>query len=249
MKAGVGRYKGSSTPRSSGAASLSSSRSLRSHSDASLRAPSSAGTGIRLPTSVVGGSPVPPCCISRRPVGPGLPAALPPPGFLSNLHPESTLLFTPFTALPEEVAACLYPARAPPALRGGTALRPVQVLPCEAVACHQLIEPRSVPLGAASHRLVEPLLARHLIFLAGDSVTSPLPGLLPFLLRDLSLEVCEWPWERHWSGSPLQPFHAARFRLLCRKLRPLTGLLISGNAPVERSKGASTSIRIHRRQC
>jgi hypothetical protein len=154
MKAGVGRNSGSSTsaPSSSASTLLSSSLSLRSrsfHPDASVCASSAAGGGASLPTSVVARKSTPPYCIFHRPIGPEPSSAFPPPRFLSDLRPQGLLLVSPPGAYLEEVAR-LCSARAPPALSGGAACRPVQVLPGEAVTYFQLVEPRGVPLGATA---------------------------------------------------------------------------------------------------
>jgi hypothetical protein len=49
------------------------------------------------------------------------------------------------------------------------------------------------------------------------------PGLSPFLLRDLSLEVGKRTWEL---------LHPARVRFFCRELRALVSLLVPGDALV-----------------
>jgi len=55
------------------------------------------------------------------------------PAFPLHLYPQDLLPGLLFGGNLEEVIPCLRPARAPPALSGGPALRPVQVLPSEAV--------------------------------------------------------------------------------------------------------------------
>ena len=59
---------------------------------------------------------------------------------LPNLCPQDPLPGLPLEAYLEQVIPCLRPARAPPVLSGGSALRPAQVLPDEGVTCLQLIK-------------------------------------------------------------------------------------------------------------
>ena len=125
---------------------FSSSHSLRSwssHSDTSLLAFSSAGTSLS--TSIVERKSSS-CRLAAPHIGEDpevldLEPALSPPASLPHICLQDLLLGLPFGPCLEEVVPCLCPARAPPALSGGPALRPVQVLPSEAMTCLQLVEP------------------------------------------------------------------------------------------------------------
>ena len=57
----------------------------------------------------------------------------------------------------------LNPLTAPPALRVGPVLRPVEIPPGYAVPCPELIEPRREPLGAAGHRTIGLLALWHVL--------------------------------------------------------------------------------------
>jgi len=52
-----------------------------------------------------------------------------------------------------------------------------------------LVKPCGDPLVASGHCLVRLLRAQHSVFLSGDSFPGPLAGLVPFLRRDLTLDV------------------------------------------------------------
>ena len=103
----------------------------------------------------------------------------------------------PLGAHLEEVILCLLPARAPPALSGGSALRPVQVLPGEVATCLRPLIPRGEPLGATRNRPTWLLPARHLELLPGSPASGPLAGFRPLLLGNLSIEVPEGSGEPH----------------------------------------------------
>src|SRR3978361_1417918 len=72
---------------------------------------------------------------------PDLPAALPSPRFLPDLPPQGLLLLLPRRAPFEVVFPRLCSVWAPPALGGGSLLRPVQVPTREVVPCFHLVEP------------------------------------------------------------------------------------------------------------
>jgi len=90
-------------------------------------------------------------CPAAPPIGqkvPHVPPVLPPSGLLLHLCPQDLLLRLPFWTLLEEAVPGLRSVRAPPALRGRMALRPVEILPSQGVPRLELVEPRGEPLGS-----------------------------------------------------------------------------------------------------
>jgi len=176
-------------------------------------------------------------CPAAPPIGqevPHLLPVLPPPRLLLHLRPQDLLLRLPLGALLEEVVPGLRSVPAPPALRGGPALCPVEILPGQAVPRLELVEPRGELLGAPSYHATGPLALRQLVLLLIGSAPHPLAYLHPLLLRDSPLEVGERSRERRcphfcpaWGAWPLHP---TGVRLPCCNLRPLIGLLIAGDS-------------------
>jgi len=129
-------------------------------------------TRMRLKPHVRGGEEVqyrPPSPLICQEV-PHLPPVLPPPSLLPHLRPQGHLLGFPLRTHLEEVLPSLVRVPAPPALRGGPILRPIEVLLGQAMPRLDLVEPRGKPFSAPSHRAVRPLAA------------SPLVRLPPLLL-------------------------------------------------------------------
>jgi len=113
---------------------------------------------------------------------PNLPPVLPPPRLLLHLRPQDFLLRLPLGALLEEVVPGLRSVPAPPALRAGPSLRPVEVLAGQAVPRLQLVEPSCEPLGAVGHRAIGLLALRHPVVLLGGPAPSPLACFRSLLL-------------------------------------------------------------------
>jgi len=141
MKSGVGRNSGPPSTR------LLRSRSLLVHPLPHLQFRHRAHGVLLLaqhpPSNIRGGEEVqyrPPTPLVRQEV-PDLSPALPPSGLLPHLRPQYLLLGLPLRTLLEEVLPSLVRVPAPPALWGGSVLRPVEVLPRYAVPCLELVEP------------------------------------------------------------------------------------------------------------
>jgi len=167
-------------PGSSAPAPCSPNNSRSPASYTSLTASSSAAPAF--PHPWWRGSPVPPARTLVRQEVPDLPQALPPPSLLPHLRPQYLLLGLPPRALLEEVLPSLVWVPAPPTLQGGRILRPVEVLPGQAVPRLDLVEPRSESLGATSHRAIGLLVLRHAVLRSGGPASRPLPCRHPPLL-------------------------------------------------------------------
>jgi len=76
------------------------------------------------------------------------------------LRPQDLLLRLPLGALLEEVVPGLRSVPAPPALRGESVVRPVKVVPGQAVPRLELVELRGKSLGAACYHTVRPVAFR-----------------------------------------------------------------------------------------
>jgi len=146
MKSGVGKNSGGS----SGPAPVPPSTPA---------APPRTPHSLRLPQPVPAfphpsrrGRLVPPGRTSNQPGGPGSPTYPSTSRSPSSPPPTGSSAGLPLGALLKEVVSGLGSVTAPPALRGGPLLCPVEVLPGQAVARLDLVEPRSEPLGAACHR-------------------------------------------------------------------------------------------------
>jgi len=148
---------------------------------------------------------------------PDLEPALPPPCLLPHFCPHDLLLGFPLGVRLEEVIPRLRWALAPPALESRAALRPLEILPREAVTCLHPEKPRGKPLGAPSNATYPP-------------ASRPLPCLHPLFLQDPSLELCEGPGKRHRACfHPVrvpQPLHPTGVWLLRCEFGPLVGLLV-----------------------
>jgi len=165
-----------------------SSRSLSSHSDASLWASSSSSSGVgTLRPTCVESQEVQDCLAASRvrEEVPDFPPALPPARFLLNHLPHRFLLRLPFRTALQEVIPRLALVAAPFASGARAAL----VLAGEGVSGSQLVEARGASLAAAGHRAVWALFLGDLVLGRRDPGFGPLPGFHPFLLRSLAAEV------------------------------------------------------------
>ena len=170
---------------------------------------------------------------------PYLPPILPPPSLLLHLHPQDLLLWLPLGALLEKIVLGLRLVLAPPALRCGLVLCPVEVLPSQTVPCLELVELRGKPLSASYYCAIRLLAFQHLIFPLGGPAPCPQAHFCPLLLRDLLLEIGKGPQEWHrpcfCSVQVAQPFYPAGVWLLCSDVCPLVSLLIAGDPLVSRA--------------
>jgi len=112
----------------------------------------------------------------------------------------------------------LRPVSAPPALWGGLALCPIEVLPSQTVPHLDMVEPQGKSLGTTGHRTVGFLALWHAILLLRGPASRPLVCLHPLLLRNLPLEVGEQSWDRSVVAC-----------LLCH-LGPLVRLLVASDS-------------------
>jgi len=102
--------------------------------------------GRHPPSHVRGGEEVQyrlPAPLIRQEV-PDLPSVFPLPRLLPYLRPQDLLLGLPLRTHLEEVLSSLIRVPAPPTLRGGPILRPIEVLPSQAVPRLDLIEAECV---------------------------------------------------------------------------------------------------------
>jgi len=224
MKSGVGSNSGvpPAPPPPPSAPAPCSSNHLRTYSsDTALTASSfSAASACTHPWSRE--SPAPPGCASHWP---GNPAPSTGPStfqYPSSPPPTVSSAAASARALVEEVVPGLRSVSAPPALRGGSGLRPVEVLPGQAVPRLELVEPRGKPLGATRYRTIKPLALRQPVLLG---VRPPANWRAsPLLLHGFPLQVGDRPWDRSLVAS-----------LLGRRLGPFARLLVLGDPFVGRA--------------
>ena len=106
---------------------------------------------------------------------------------------------------------------------------PVKVLAGEAVSRFELVEAGGEALVGSSHRLVQFLFGARAVFRVcwfGEVPADPAPGLRPFFLRGVALEVGEGPRERETS----HPDYAMRVREV-EPLRSVSVRFAGGHPP------------------